>query len=263
VVVSTFILAYEARSDIPASRSTLPPYSQNDPRFYLTGSRELTLPKIRAGKARLHAFADFVEEKSFGDETGSAWRRDMAGWFRGTQTASPDKVRRLSSALDDSSIRAFWESGYVQHLVVLMYHLVKRRAFQDAILLAAYTFRTWIGRNEDEQLALVDMFEPHGLFWQYLMLFERTDYFWASVPARVTIGDVEGDAWRAIFRLCDPADHEMMSDGERRYPCADVSAASLFLITKAPYAGESAFTPQFLIDALKRRIKQLERSAER
>jgi hypothetical protein len=200
----------------------------DDPRLY-AGTKLQSNKRAKISASRYTMFAQLLAEKHNGVETVSRWRRDMQGWLNGKRTISPDKLRLFARAVEVSWIRLFWEVGYFQHLLVVTGRLVDAERFNEAALIAGYTFRDWLTGPETASTAL-DLLQPSGLFDRALPHVEARLGFWATIPARVAVETVGSDSLRCVLRLCDPADSQYMKDGALRYPCAQARKASVVLL---------------------------------
>jgi hypothetical protein len=201
-----------------------------DPHLYLLPSGR---PK-RVGKARIHAFAQFVADRSHGAESPTTWRRDLLSWLDQERTISPDKLRRLGTTVGAGWIRPFFEVCYIQHLVVLISKLISNQNYNAAAVVSGFIFRTWTRQDQlQEQLAIVDLFdEQYRRFDRALAKVETDLKFWKEIPARVTVDDVTGDEMRCIFRLVDPADRKYVKSVALGYPTTAATRASAMLLQK-------------------------------
>ena len=206
-------------------------FSPHDPRLYYDEkSRRLRPSTAEGGHDRLNAFAEFVAEQSYGEETPSIWRRDLPGWLAKKRTISPDKLRRLAQSLGASWIAILFESRYIQHLVVLIGKLLSRKRVAESAVVAGYVFRSW---TFQDQLITLDLFDPgFELFNQALLKIERDRRIWPLIPARVGFEDVESAELRGILRLCDPGEIMFLGNDPYKYPPAAVIAASSYLLRR-------------------------------
>lgn len=223
-------------------------FSPHDPRLYYDAdSKRLKPSTAGSGRDRLSAFAEFVAEKSYGDETPSIWRRDLQGWLSKQRTVSPDKLRRLAQSLDASWIAILFESGYIPHLVVLIGKLLATNRIAQSAVVAGYVFRTWTFQDE---LITLDLFDPeHGLFNQALLKIERDRRIWPLIPARVGLEDVESAELRGVLRLCDPGELAFLRNDPYKYLPAPAVAASSYLLRRL-YTSLDPFSAPSLKEAV-------------
>ncbi len=168
----------------------------------------LPIAPARIPKAAASAFGNFIADK-IPDEADFSWRRDVAEWLKG-RGISPDKLRRMCEALDESWIVSFCDVGYYQHLVVLMDKLLRAKRYRELTIVAAFLFTQWSSRTTNlvERLAVMDLAQ------NLLTELGQIGSAWLreggekEVPAFVFIDDIHSQALRCVFRLCDPVEND-------------------------------------------------------
>jgi hypothetical protein len=221
----------------------IPKHSWPDPRLYLDQENRVVRPSRLGTKARLAKLADYFQSQSYGAESPQKWARDITAWLRGTQTVSPDKLKWLALRFKRSWIDAMYSAGYIQHVVALI-SLLNASDPRLAAVVSAFAFRTWtLDEAHEEQLATLDLFQPHGMFEHALSAIEEitSRTLWPHVPARVNVEDIPEEELRCVFRLCDPIEIRYVAEGSS-YPTRAARVACTFLV-KCYFANLVSFAP--------------------
>jgi hypothetical protein len=222
----------------------IPPGSAPDTRLYMPGNPDepVMLRKMKSRKtprAAVVKFADYVAERSFGKEPVSSWRRDVGDWLTGKRHISPDKLRRLSEAVECSWIEAFRAMGYYQHLAAFADLLCARKMMYETFVLAAFCYRAWSkaadpSQSLEAQLAanLADLDLATALYREVRRIEEASTRLklWNTIPARVYVEDLATEQLRGVFRLCDPMEAKRLMLGSAGYPSRAVQVACASLV---------------------------------
>lgn len=190
----------------------------------------------RIPKARVERFANFMAAQSNEKEKDYTWRRDVADWLHKKRAISPDKLRRLSETLDESWIEAFCTVGYYQHVVLALGFLLEARHYREVAIVSAFVFPNWDTirwSTSSDGIAVLDLFDHLRPALREVEKTLQKLSIWEVIPARVAVDEIREEAIRCVFRLCDPAEADLMRDGLLHYPSATAKNASAHILRDA------------------------------